>query len=111
MKVKIISREWLNDVEFYLYSDVGDGIAVAAPVSLVLTKHFPGSQLSNPTFTLPYSGAIEFVDSVIEEARFSYLGSGSRYKKENILESEEIKILKEELADWKKLALTLLGAG
>lgn len=110
MKVKIISRAWINDVEFYFYCDDGPGTAIAAPVSLVLTRHVPGSQLSNPTFTLPYSDAIELIDSVIEEAKLSYLGDASKYRKENVFEAAEIKILKEELADWKKLAMTLLGA-
>jgi hypothetical protein len=111
MKVKIVSREWLNDVEFYYYTEENGRIFIAKPVEQEMILHERGVALSRPTFTIPYDGAIEFVQSVISEAKSCYLGTAKRFREENVFEAEEIKILKEELADWKKLALTLLGAG
>ena len=115
MKVKIISRVWMNDTEFYFYDDRSRPISVAEPVQLKFKLHDPGAMIgpgssTAPTFVLNYAQSIEFVDSVIEEARLSYLGDAQKYHKENVFEAEEIKILKEELASWKKLAMTLLGA-
>lgn len=105
MKCKVVIREWLNDVEFYFYEENDRQIYVAKPVEFIFEKHEQGAAVDpeKATFTLGYGKAIELVESLLTEARFSMLGSAQRMRKDDLLEGGELKATKEHLRDMQKL--------
>lgn len=111
MKCKVIVREWMDDVEFYFYKEINHEIYIAEPIAnLTFKKHeeYRAIDPKRATFTLKYSEAINFVESILSESRHAYLGSSQRMRSDDVLEGGELKATKYHLEDMRLMVEKLM---